>query len=380
MAPATLAPAPAQNAPKDGAPALLVPFVRAAQEHVEAFHDTSTPLGAGTVALSPIDVPAYGFMRGIFIEVTATGGVGGAANVAAKGDAPFSVLSDISLSDVNGQPIVGPLGGYDLFLVNKFGGYRRATTNPKLHPDYSGVASGAGASGNFTFLLYLPIEVSGRDGLGALANLNAASSYKLRMSVAPSADVYATAPATTLPTIRVRAWLDAWTQPAQTDLRGHAQATQPPAHGSTSFWSKKIVNVSAGQQTIRLDRVGNLVRNLVFVFRDAAGVRNKASFPGTFDLTWDTRLLKSLSPGVWRGQMSQRYNLTGADDTAAGLDTGVYVEDYCHEFDGLAGAEMRDGWLPTVQSTRLEVLGNFGAAGTLTILTNDVSPAGEVFV
>lgn len=372
MAPATLAGAPAQNAPKDGAPALLVPFVRAAQEHVEAFHDSTTTLGTGSTALSPIDVPAYGFMRGIFIEVTATGGTGTAAVY--KGDGPFSVLSDISLSDVNGAPIVGPITGYDLYLINKYGGYRRATTNPKLHPDYA-----APTNGNFTFLLYLPIEVSGRDGLGSLANLNAASSYKLRATIAPKSEVFGTDP-TTLPNVRVRAWLDAWTQPAGADLRGNAQATQPPAHGTTSFWSKKIVNVSQGQQTIRLDRVGNLVRNLVFVYRDNAGVRNAANFPGTFDLSWDTRLLKSLSPTVWRGSMSQRFNLTGANDTAAGLDTGVYVEDYCHEFDGLAGAELRDGWLPTVQSTRLEVLGNFGAAGTLTILTNDVSPAGEVFV
>jgi hypothetical protein len=378
MSPATLAGAPAQNAPREKAPALLVPFVRAAQEHIESFHDSTTNLGASSVAISPIDVPAYGFMRGIFIEVEATGGgkaAGTDPDAVAKADAPFSALSDISMSDVNGSPIVGPLGGFDLFLVNKYGGYRRATTNPKTHPDYAGVST----TGNFKYLLYLPIEVSGRDGLGSLANLNAASSYKLRATVAPSSEVYSTAP-TVLPKIRVRAWLDAWTQPAGADLRGNAQATQPPAHGTTSFWSKKIVNVSAGQQTIRLDRVGNMIRDLLFVYRDAAGVRNKGNFPGTLDLSWDTRLLKSLTPMVWRGSMSQRFGLTGADDSAAGLDTGVYVEDYCHEFDGLAGAELRDGWLPTVQSTRLEVLGNFGAAGTLTVLTNDVSPVGEVFV
>lgn len=365
--------APAQTAPKDGQPKLLVPFVRAAQEHVESFLDVSQVIGAANVQLAPVDIPAYGFIRGIFIEVTATGGTGTVA--VAKGDAPFSALTDISVMDVNGAPIVGPLDGYDLYLANKFGGYRRATTNPKLHPDYQSVQT----SGNFSYLLYVPIEVSGRDGLGSLANLNAASSYKLRATVAAKGSVYSTDP-TTLPTVRVRAWLDAWTQPTGTDLRGNPQATQPPAHGTTSFWSKNVVNVNAGLQTIRLQRVGNLVRDLIFVFRDASGVRNKTNFPAPLSLYWDTRLLKENQPIVWRGQMSQRFNLTGTDDTAAGLDTGVYVEDYIHEFDGLAGAEMRDGWLPTTQSTRLEVTGNFGAAGTLTILTNDVAPAGEVFV
>jgi len=372
MAATTLA-APAQTAPKDKAPQIVVPFTRAAQEHIESFLDVSQVIGASNVPLAPVDIPAYGFIRGIFIEVTATGGTGTAA--VAKGDAPFSALTDISIMDVNGAPIVGPLDGFDVMLTNTFGGYRRATTNPRLHPDYKNVQT----DGTFSFLLYVPIEVSGRDALGSLANLNAASSYKLRATVASKGAVYSTDP-TTLPTVRVRAWLDAWTQPGPNDLRGNPQATQPPAHGTTSFWSKNIVNVNSGQQTIRLQRVGNLVRDLIFVYRDASGVRNKANFPAPFQIYWDTRLLKEYQPITWRGQMSQRFGLTGADDTAAGLPTGVYVEDYMHEFDGQAGAELRDGWLPTVQSTRLEVFGNFGAPGTLTILTNDVSPAGEVFV
>lgn len=369
--PATLA--PAQNAPKDKQPSILVPFVRAAQEHVESFMDVTQAIGANATQLAPVDIPAYGFIRGVYIEVTATGGTGGAA--VAKGDAPFTALTDIQISDVNGAPIVGPLDGYDVYLANKYGGYRRATTNPRLHPDFSAVQT----TGNFSFLVYVPIEVSGRDGLGSLANLNAASSYKLRATIAPKGNVYSTDP-TTLPNVRVRAWLDAWTQPTGTDLRGNPQATTPPAHGTTSYWSKNVVNVNAGLQTIRLPRVGNLIRNVVFVYRDVSAVRNKTNFPAPFSISWDTRLLQELQPITWRGQMSQRFGLTGADDSAAGLDTGVYVADFMHEFDGLAGAELRDGWLPTVQSTRLEVAGNFGAAGTLTILTNDVSPAGEVFV
>lgn len=374
MSPASTLAAPPQNAPKSGnAPSLVVPFVRAAQEHIEAFMDISQVIGASNVQLTPVDIPAYGFIRGIYLEVTATGGTGVAA--VAKGDAPFTAITDVSVMDVNGAPIVGPLDGYDLMALNKYGGYRRATTNPRLHPDYSPVQT----SGNFSTLLYVPIEVSGRDGLGSLANLNAASSYKLRVTVAAKGAVYATDP-TTLPTVRVRAWLDAWTQPAATDLRGNAQATQPPAHGTTSFWSKNVINVNAGQQTIRFQRVGNLIRDLIFIYRDASGVRNRVNFPQPFQIYWDTRLLKELQPITWRGNMSQRFGLFGADESPAGLDTGVYVEDYIHEFDGYAGAELRDGWLPTVQSTRLEALGNFAAPGTLTILTNDVAPAGEVFV
>jgi hypothetical protein len=363
--------APAQQAPRDQQPAIVVPFVRAAQEHIEPFMDVSTQMTANAQALSPVDVPAYGFARGIFILVECTGGTGAGT---LKADAPFTMLSDIQLADVNSAPIVGPISGHDLYLINKWGGYRRATINPKNAPDFTNPTTG-----NASFLLYLPIEVSGRDGLGSLANLNAASSYKLRTTVTAAVDSFSANP-TTLPVVRVRAWLDAWTQPSAADLRGNGQAVEPPAHGTTSFWSKQVFNVTAGQQTIRMQRVGNLLRNVIFIYRDATQVRNRTNFPPSFQIMWDTRLLKDYNPTIWRQQMSQRYNLPGADDAATGLDTGVYVEDYMHEFDGFAGAEMRDGWLPTVPSTRLEVQAVFGAAGTLTILTNDVSPAGEVYV
>lgn len=373
MPPATIAGAPAQ-APRssDAAPALLVPFTRAATEHVEGFLDVSQAITASSQPLAPVDIPAYGYMRGIFIEVTATGGVGAAT---ARGDAPFNVLQDLSIMDVNGAPLVGPIDGYDLYLINKYGGYRRR--DPKLHPDFSTVGA---SGGNFTFLLYIPIEVNLRDGLGALGNMNAASAYKLRATIAPAATVYSSNPATTLPTVRIRAWLDAWTQPADTDLQGNPNATLPPAHGTTSYWSKTTFNVAAGQNQLKLPRVGNYIRDLVCVFRDASGVRNKTNFPAPLFINWDTRMLREYQQIVWRGKMGNIFGLTGADDSAGALDTGVYVEDYFHEFDGLAGAELRDGWLPTTQSTRLELTGSFGAAGTLTVLTNDVSPAGEVFV
>ena len=362
---------PAQTAPKsDKAPKILVPFIRAAQEHLEPFLDTALTISGTTQAISPVDIPAYGFIRGVWIEVTATGGTGAAAVY--KGDGPFSALTDVSINDVNGAPIVGPITGYDAFLIQKYGGYR--LNSPKLHPDYT-----APTNGNFSFMVYLPIECNPRDALGALANLNAASSYKLRLSLAAKGEVFSTDPST-LPSVRVRTWLDAWTQPADTDLRGNPQATQPPAHGTTSYWSKQVVNVSSGQQTIRLQRVGNMIRNTIFVYRDGSAVRNKSAFPASFQTYWDTRLLKDQPPIYWRGRMAGKYALTGADDSASGLDTGVYVEDYCHEFDGMPGAELRDGWLPTAQSTRLEVQASFGGAGTLTILTNDVSPAGDPFV
>jgi hypothetical protein len=379
MSPATItAPAASPSkgaADKDASAKLLVPFTRAAKEHTEQFMDTDTGLiTAATVPITPADIPAYGFARGISLLVTATGGVGAAT---AAADAPFSAIHEISIQDVNGQPIVGPITGHDLYLMNKYGGY--GLGDPKLSPAYN-VATLATA-GNFSFKLWIPLEISQRDALGSLGNQNAASTYKLRITRAATTAVYTANPATTLPSIRFRAWLDAWTQPLATDLHGNPQATVPPAHGTTSFWSKSSLALAgAGQQTFRQTRVGNQIRNIILVGRDVSNVRTNASFPDPLTLSWDTRVLHDRNQLMWKDQMARRTGYTAAIDTPGGLDTGVYVEDFMHEFDGKLGYELRDGWLSTTQSTRLDFVGNWLAAGTIHALVNDVSPAGEVFV
>lgn len=409
-----LAPPQAKNGGSPAAQqAVLIPFSRAADEHIEQFVDTSVVLGANSQAIGPFDVPAYGFMRSILILVEATGGVNGAATVDGQPDAPWSLLSDVQLTDVSQSAIVGPFDGYSLYLLNKYSGlYGR--TSPRNLPTFSAVAEGAAALGNFSFSLRFPVEVGNRDALGSLANQNASSTYKLRMTIGSTASIYATSLDTTAPTVRVRAYLEAWTQPAPGDQLGAPQATFPPAHNTTQYWSQTVATLSSGQQSIRHPRVGNYIRNLIYVYRSAGGVRQSvdSSWPDPATLSYDTRPLNILQRQIWRQYVAERFALYGPREAAGGLgnsatdfrltttpaggtyapgvgvsqvyvdslDAGVFPYDFMHEFDGRGGQELRDGWLPTVQSTRLELAGNFGTAGSLTILTNDVSPAGSVFV
>lgn len=409
-----LPPAPAKGGGGAPAQAVLIPFSRAADEHLEQFVDTSTVLTANSQSLGPFDVPAYGFMRSVLILVEATGG-SDAAHASVKGvpDAPWSLLQDVQLTDVSQSAIVGPFGGYSLYLLNKYGGLF-GRTSPRNLPTFQSTQEGVDALGNFSFSLRFPVEVGNRDALGALANQNASSTYKLRITLGGSATIYTTPPDTTLPTVRVRAYLEAWTQPAPTDQLNAPQATFPPAHNTTQYWSQTVATLSAGQQSIRHPRVGNYIRNLIYVYRNAAGARQPvdASWPDPATLSYDTRPLDILQAQIWRQYMAERYGFFGPKETVNGLsnsasdfrvtttpaggtyaagtgvsqayieslDSGVFVYDFAHEFDGHVGAELRDGWLPTVQSTRLELAGNFVTAGSLTILTNDVSPAGSVFV
>src|SRR6266542_7167360 len=57
-----------------------------------------------------VQVTPGGFLRGITMQVSSTGGVIGAGVLAA--DTPYSILSSITLEDISGGPILYPMGGY----------------------------------------------------------------------------------------------------------------------------------------------------------------------------------------------------------------------------------------------------------------------------
>jgi hypothetical protein len=118
------------------------------------------------------------------------------------------------------------------------------------------------------------------------------------------------------------------------------------------------------------------------VYRDGSGTRTGGAtgFPTTSALYWDTRLLKSYDRDFWRHEMFRKTGYAGAAEAVNGLDNGVFVEDYCHDFDGKIGGELRDQYLGTTQSTRYEISGTFTSSGTLTVITNDVAAAAEIFV
>lgn len=358
-----------------------VPFIRASSEHREPTGiDVSRLMTAADQDLGVFDIPAYGYVRSIVLVVTATGGAG--TSVTAAEDGPWNALKNIALTEPNGAVINQFNSGYDLAIgANKWGGYRSPEgADPKASPRFSAVA---GATGNFTYVVRIPVEINLRDGLGSLPNQNAAATFKLRLTLAGSTQVYGTVP-TTLPTVRVRAYLEAWDQPEAVTAGQHNQTT-PPAMNTTQFWSSQTYAVNVGQNTIRLTRVGNYIRNLVFILRrgGTSRVNGEADWADPLTLYLDTRPLDIIENNNWLHQMYERTGFGGAgvaNEAAKGLDNGVRVYDFMHEFDDVLGRENRDLWLPTLGSTRLELQGNFANAGTLTVLTNDVAVAGSVFL
>lgn len=359
------------------AAAAVVPFVRASQLHREsAGVDVSKLVTAADQDMGVFPIPAYGYLRSLVLVVTATGGAGAAVTTAEDG--PFSAVKNLLLQEPNGATIVQYNSGYDCYLANKYGGYNYAN-DPKASPVYSAVAA---ATGNFQFLLRIPVEINLRDGLGSLPNQNSAAQFQLRVTLAAAATIYGGTVPATLPTVRLRVYAEEWDQP-ELSTDGAANQTTPPAMNTTQYWSIQQYAVNAGALNVRLTRMGNYLRNLIFVFRAATRAAGAANWPDPSTIYWDTRPLDLVSLANFQQQMFERYGYGSggvANEAPNGLDNGVFAYDFTHEFDGRAGHENRDLWLPTIGSTRLEIGGTWGAAGTLYVLTNDVSVAGNVFL
>lgn len=339
----------------------VIPFTHAAHEHVEPAFDKSTLMTGNVQQLGPFDVPAFGYLRSIWLLVEGTGGVIGTGVLA--GDTPWNAIQDISLLDVNGAPIFGPYNGYELFLVNKWGGYAY-NMDAASQPNFSNTI-------NPVFALRIPVEISSKTGLGSLSNMNASANYKVNISLAASTTYLSAVGTATPPTVRVRGFLEAWTLPQPQSRDGIPQATLPPLHGTAQYWSKFQKQIVAGENTVILPRVGNQLRNLILVYYDDStpSVRISTEYPDPIRLNWDARQLLNEPRSLRQQFMWERYNRYV-------LDTGVFVYDFSHDGNGHPGGE-DDGhlWLRTVQATRLEFVGTWtGSGGVLTVLTNDVAP------
>lgn len=337
----------------------LVPFTAAAHEHVEPGTVYTSVLGAASVQAGPFDVPSYGYLRHIYLQVESTGGVIG--TFAPGADFPFNILQNITLLDVNGAPLFGPLDGFAALQANIFGGYA-FRADPRQLPGYS--AAGATPS----FILRIPVEISHYDGLGSIANQNAAAAYKLSFTLNNLAAL-GTGSYGTPPTITVRPFVECWSLPNSSDMAGRPQMQAPPAHGTAQYWSSNIADILLGQNTVQFTRMGNLIRNIVVITRNTAGVRIDTPMPDPILYNWDARQLFN---------ESQRYRINAGYERVANVatrDTGVFAYTFDHSVKNQAGDDTPNLWLPTVQATRMEFQGSSALAGSMQIITNDVAPA-----
>jgi hypothetical protein len=337
----------------------VVPFDQASHRGMRNGPQWTVTPGASQQTLGPQGIPATsGYLRSIIIEVVGAGGAGAATGA---GDYPWNVIKRVMLEDTNGAPLVN-LSGFNLLLANIYGGYA-GSPDPRNDPDYSNSAT------NPAFQLRVPIEIA-PNGLGSLANMSSAAQYQLTIDIDTTANIWTSAPATTIPTLTVKTFTDHWTLPAPQDMLGRAQQQQPPFNGTAQYWTQSQNNaVSTGGNETEVDRVGNLIRTLIFVGR-VSGVRSEVPIPDPFSIDWDARLLRSSV-----SLRSQRKIIREMVEQLSARDTGVYAFPFSYGEGRHVGELGINSWLPTVTATRLALVGSSSGAGTIDVVVNDVSVA-----
>ncbi len=357
----------------DQAAAPAIPFEIASQYSTRrSFQTTTTTLaGAAPTQLTPIQVPAVGYLQGLLMEVTVAGT--GGTTPAFTADAPFNVIQSINFRNAAGVNLISPVTGYQLYLMNKYGGQTLGfgqLADPQVGGQFAEVAPSA------HFFLWLPLGIDPSEAYGAIPALASNANYQVELTLAAQTTVTTSNPSLV---VSINATAHYFDLPAAVDAAGVAQSTQPVGNGTTSIWQLEQPTVSPGTQLVQSFNVGNVIRNHIFVLRNSAGARiDTNGWPALFELYLDNQPRFSFSKNEFEFLLSRWFGLTAATkDIAAGLDTGVYVLPYHALLGSQSGdpANTRAQLLPTLNATLLQFRAqDFGSAvSKLEILTEVVS-------
>ncbi len=353
------------------------PFIVGTREVDKSTYDKTKVMTAATQTMDSYEVDPTGFLTELYIVVEATGTA--SAAVVFGPDGPFAALDSITLNDTNNKPVVGPMSGWDLYILSKFGGYTFAD-DARNDPSFS-----TASSGSFAFTLRLPVELVHRDALGALPNKSASATYTLNMTLAAmAAGAFVSVPQNSLPSVRVRVQQEGWMDPNAVDIAGNPTAQSPPGGQTTQYWTKQTDTLAFGALFTRLKGIDSHLRNLIFIIRDstAASATAAASATGTsarnlgdsnwpdpFVFQYETSTPVNRLKTAWRRMMMEDYGYiapvgAGAQEAANSQDKGVFVLAYNKDFGLKPGAESRFGYLPCSASTPLNISGTQGSNGT----------------
>ena len=343
---------------------------------VQDGYQQSVTISAVTQTLPQYSPTPNAYIRGLWIQSVLTTATN-VATVVFAGDGPWIAYQQIVFADANQKPIVGPINGYQLMIVNKFGGYFN-NGDPRASAVYSVPTLTGATGGSFTFVLYVPLEIVNRDALGALQNKSASSAFQLLLTVNTTGNIYSTAP-TNPGTLVTTILEDGWVQPKSSDSTGNPLAQAPPQLGTTQYWTLGTYNALNGSQQVQLTQgLGYPIRNFIAINYDVS-----ANTRATGDTDWPTTsqwifrgtTWWNVTKTIWKDQMSKLYGYNSVTaDAAWGLENGVYVLPFTQDFDNTAGAELRTGYLPTQQGDQFQQVATYNGNSNLSWIANYVAP------
>lgn len=363
------------------------PFPVGVYESLVQDYDNTVQLGATVAAwTSQVQAPLWnvsptGWMRRLWFDFTLFFGGSNAAG-SFSGDGPWSLIQKVTLYDLGGE-VVLQLLGYEWFLINKFGGYFEIG-DPRADLSYvtNPAAGNSQASPAARFVLVLPLEAVMRDALGTVQN-ESKPGWKVEIwfdtqTNTNSGGTAFTSTATT-PSVRVRGYIDSYTEPAAAAPNGRPFAQSPPLPGSLQYWKSENQSLPAGTAKYDLTNgIGFPMRNIIYYVRDASTptrAAGDADWPDPATLLIGNVNYFTRGKNLWISLYSRFFGFAGvstlpAADTAGGRENGVFPVWFTADLTSHPGDELRFKYLDTQVNTLVRLTGSFGAATTFFALTN----------
>ena len=354
-----------------------IPFIVGSNLYREApFSVNTMTLGASSQEFTANITPG-GFLRGVTMQVTSTGGVIGTGVLA--NDAPYSILQSCSLEDISGGPILYPMSGFAYAMCQKY--LRPWDGDPSKRPGFS-------ASINPSFTIRFFTEV--KDTLAVLANTDARAQYRFKFTLAAANQNgpygLTTTAATTNPTVTVSLYLEAWAQPDLNDLLGNPIQPLPNGLAASRFLMHQETLLGTGDNVVPETLTGNELRGLILIIRNGDVNHTRIDLTNTgagpIDFRLDARREWKMNPSQIEEEMAAFYDHLG--DGTWIRETGVFV---ISRFAGppVAGASTAGQgqyWLQTVEQTlmQLEFLGGdiTSGPGNIEIIYDALAIAGQL--
>lgn len=376
MATATAQP---QQSGKDAKAApMLRPFFPGSLDLETRTYTQSVTLSTSQQSLPTFYPKTNGFLADLWIDVRTNATPNTDNDVAFNEDYPLRALAVITLADTGGQPILGPMTGWEFAMFVKWGGFSFSddVTDSQTYTATEGTSTAGGA---FGFLLHLPVQFVRREPLGPLPNTNSNNAYALDLTVASSAQIYATAPDAN-PTVTVKVFQDSYRQSSGFDAQKNPTVQSPPGLGAVLYARKNTIPVTAGTVDIELSQQEGSYRALHFMLRDSNGSRlqGDADWPSPLQVYFNNDVPYDREKTYWIRRQERDYGYLGAVETAGGRDYGTFTLPFITDHELKAGSEDRYKYLSVSAADTLGWRGTVGGSGThqLTTVYNFVRPPG----
>lgn len=362
---------PAQQGGKNAPAPRPYPFPVGVYESLVADYDNIVVPAASVAAwTAPVLAPLWnisptGWARGAWLDfaLTITGGGTTATYLA---DGPWSMVQKMTLYDL-GQEVIIQVSGYEWFSLNKWGGYFEIG-DPRADLTFS-----AANTGNVHYLLYVPFEAVRRDALGVVQN-ESKPGWKIELYIDTAQNTYGIGAA--LPTgtatisLRIRGYIDAYTEPAAAAPNGRPFSQSPPLPGTLQYWKSENETLTSGSAKHDLvNGIGFPLRNIIYYAQDTGNLTRATADPNWPDPA--SLLIGNInsfvrSKNLWISKISKEYGYAAvgtaspAADSACGRENAVFPVWLTSDFDSHPGDELRFKYIDTQVNSLIRLSGSFG--------------------